>query len=136
MKIYSILLIFQLKRDTETKTIFEVLYSCGLRVSELVNLKISNLYLEDGFLKVTGKGSKQRLVPIGGPAIDSLVIYLGLRKKILIKKGAEDVVFLNRRGGKLSREMIFIIVKRQARMQGLQRNFSTYFQNTHLLPIW
>ncbi len=108
------------------KTIFEVLYSCGLRVSELVNLKISNLYLEDGFLKVTGKGSKQRLVPIGGPAIDSLVIYLGLRKKILIKKGAEDVVFLNRRGGKLSREMIFIIVKRQARIAGITKEISPH----------
>jgi len=106
--------------------IFEVLYSCGLRVTELVNLKISNIFLAEGFIKVTGKGSKQRLVPIGGPAIDSVRIYLSLRGLIKVKKGSDDIVFLNRRGGKLSREMIFIIVKRQAVIAGVNKDISPH----------
>ncbi len=108
------------------RAIFEVLYSCGLRVSELVNLKISNLFLPEGFIKVTGKGSKQRLVPIGGPATDSLRIYLDLRRTRKVNKGCEDVVFLNRRGGKLSREMIFIMVKRQAVIAGVNKEISPH----------
>lgn len=115
-----------LEEGHRNKAIFEVLYSCGLRVSELVNLKISNLFLPDGFVKVTGKGSKQRLVPIGDPATDSLNIYLNLRRAFKINKGCEDIVFLNRRGGKLSREMIFIIVKRQAEIAGVNKEISPH----------
>ncbi len=108
------------------KTICEVLYSCGLRVSELVNLKISNLFLPEGFIKVTGKGSKQRLIPIGGPATEALELYLGLRKLKKVNKGCEDIVFLNRRGGKLSREMIFIMIRKQAVVAGISKEISPH----------
>jgi len=108
------------------KAIFEVLYSCGLRVTELVTLKISNLFMAESFIRVMGKGSKQRLVPIGEPAIDALNIYFEKRKQIKIKKGCEDIVFLNRRGGKLSREMIFILVRKYAAVAGITKEISPH----------
>jgi len=108
------------------KTIFEVLYSCGLRVSEVVNLRISDIYLEEGFIRVMGKGSKERLVPLGAPAADALKIYIGLRCRLPIKRGCEDIVFLNRRGGKLSRQMIFLIVKRYAEIAGITKDISPH----------
>lgn len=108
------------------KAIFEVLYSCGLRVTELVNLKISDLFTKDLFIRVIGKGSKQRLVPIGEPAVDALSLYFEKRKHIKVKKGCEDIVFLNRRGGKLSREMIFILVRKQAAVAGVTKEVSPH----------
>lgn len=108
------------------KAIFEVLYSCGLRVSELVNLKISDLFTKELFIRVIGKGSKQRLVPVGEPAIDALTLYFEKRKHLKVKKGCEDIVFLNRRGGKLSREMIFILVRKQAAVAGVTKEISPH----------
>ena len=94
------------------KAIMETLYSCGLRVSELVNLRISCLYLNDGFIKVIGKGDKERLVPIGSDAVKYINIYQqDIRVHITIKPGNDDILFLNRRGTKLSRVMIFLIIK-------------------------
>ncbi|GAB3926906.1 site-specific tyrosine recombinase XerD [Mucilaginibacter myungsuensis] len=107
---------------TRNKAIIEVLFSCGLRVSELTTLKISNLYLNIDFVKVTGKGSKERLVPIGSHAKKALEIYLEqIRVHSPIKKGEEDFVFLNRRGAHLTREMIFTIIKRLANAIGYKK---------------
>lgn len=109
------------------KAIIEVLYACGLRVSELVNLKISNLYLKDEFVKVTGKGSKERLVPIGKFARKQLLIYLNqIRTHLHIEKKYEDFVFLNRNGRPLTRVMIFTIVKNLAKDAGIQKNISPH----------
>ncbi|WP_104381031.1 site-specific tyrosine recombinase XerD [Sphingobacterium sp. HMA12] len=109
------------------KTIIEVLYGCGLRVSELVNLKISNLFLDVEFIKVEGKGSKERLIPIGQQAIKHLRLYLdSVRPHIKIKNGNEDIVFLNRRGSALSRVMIFLIIKELAQKIGLQKTISPH----------
>ncbi|GAB3905768.1 site-specific tyrosine recombinase XerD [Mucilaginibacter boryungensis] len=109
------------------KAILEVLFSCGLRVSELTGLKISNLYLDIDFVKVTGKGSKERLVPIGGEAKKALKIWLEqVRVHLDIKKGEEDYVFLNRRGAHLTREMVFIIIKRLAAQIGLKKQISPH----------
>jgi integrase/recombinase XerD len=97
---------------TRNKAMLETLYSCGLRVSELVNIRRSHLYLDIGFIRVIGKGDKERLIPIGASAIKYLQIYLQeIRAKMHDQKGNEDIVFLNRRGGKLSRVMIFYIIK-------------------------
>ena len=93
------------------RAILEVLYSCGLRVSELVNLKISDLFLDEQFVRVFGKGSKQRLVPIGEPAIQAIRLYREIRDAGPVKKADEDILFLNRNGGKLTRGMIFHIVR-------------------------
>lgn len=112
---------------TRNKAILETLYGCGLRVSELINLKISNLYLEIDFIKVEGKGNKERLIPIGKQAIKYLKIYLNeIRSKQKIKKGNEDFVFLNRRGSPLSRVMIFIIIKDLAEKIGLKKTISPH----------
>ncbi len=112
---------------TRNKAILETLYGCGLRVSELINLKISNLYLEIDFIKVEGKGNKERLIPIGKQAIKYLKIYLNeIRSKQKIKKGNEDFVFLNRRGAPLSRVMIFIIIKDLAEKIGLKKTISPH----------
>jgi len=109
------------------KTIIEVLYGCGLRVSELVNLKISNLFLDVEFIKVEGKGSKERLIPIGQQAIKHLRLYLdSIRPHIKIKNGNEDIVFLNRRGSALSRVMIFLIIKELAQKIGLEKIISPH----------
>lgn len=109
------------------RAIIEVLYASGLRVSELINLKISNLFLEVEFIRVIGKGNKERLVPINQSAIKYLDIYFKeIRSKMEIKKGKEDFVFLNKRGNPLSRVMIFMIVKDLAALAGIQKNISPH----------
>ncbi|MGY3212583.1 site-specific tyrosine recombinase XerD [Mucilaginibacter sp. HD30] len=109
------------------KAIMEVLYGCGLRVSELTELKLSNLYLDIEFIKVTGKGSKERLVPIGGEAVKALKIWIeDVRIHTAIKKGEDDFVFLNRRGARLSRVYIFMTIKELAAMIGLQKSISPH----------
>jgi integrase/recombinase XerD len=109
------------------KTILEVLYGCGLRVSELVGLKLSNLYLDVEFIKVEGKGNKERLIPIGSQAIKYLKIYINeVRPHIKVKLGQEDFVFLNKRGTALSRVMVFIVIKELATKIGLQKNISPH----------
>ena len=120
------------------KTMLEVLYSCGLRVSELINLKISNIYFNDGFIRITGKGDKERLVPIGKQAIKCLDIYLNqVRTHQSIQTGCEDFAFLNRRGKPLSRVMIFTIIKNLAEKISLQKTISPHtFRHsfaTHLI---
>lgn len=112
---------------TRNKAILEVLYGCGLRVSELINLKMSNLFLDIDFIKIEGKGNKERLVPIGSQAIKYLKIYLHeVRNQQVIKRGHEDYVFLNRRGAALSRVMIFIIIKDLAKKIGLKKQISPH----------
>ena len=109
------------------KAILEVLYGCGLRVSELTELKLSNLYLDIEFIKVVGKGSKERLVPIGGSAIKALKIWIdNIRVHIPIKKGEEDMVFLNRRGARLSRVYIFMVIKQLATLTGINKTISPH----------
>jgi integrase/recombinase XerD len=115
----------------------ETLYSCGLRVSELVNLKLSNLYFDEEFIKVEGKGSKQRLVPISSKAIQEITLYFTDRNLLKVKKGCEDYVFLNRRGNCLTRVMIFYIVKELMKVAGITKSVSPHtFRHsfaTHLL---
>lgn len=109
------------------RAIFEVLYACGLRVSELINLQITNLFLDIGFIKVIGKNDKQRLVPIGDEAIKHIKLQIEERNQIgKIKKGEEDFVFLNKRGARLSRIMIFYIVKETAAIAGIEKNISPH----------
>lgn len=109
------------------KAIIETLYSCGLRVSELVDLRISKLSFDDEYLSVIGKGNKERLVPIGPDAIKFITIYLNeIRSHMLIKKGHEDIVFLNRRGSQLTRVMIFTIVKNLAKNAGIKKSISPH----------
>ena len=109
------------------KAILETLYSCGLRVSELVNLKISGLYLDVGFVRVIGKGDKERLVPIGSDAIKYINIYRhDIRVHIKIKPGQEDFLFLNRRGSHLTRVMIFIMLKALVKKAGITKNISPH----------
>jgi integrase/recombinase XerD len=109
------------------KAILETLYSCGLRVSELVNLRISCLYLDIGFVRVIGKGDKERLVPIGSDAVKYINIYRNdIRVHISIKPGQEDFLFLNRRGSKLSRVMIFIMLKDLAKKAGIVKSISPH----------
>ena len=120
------------------KAILESLYSCGLRVSELVNLKISNLYFNDGFIKVIGKGDKERLVPIGRAAMKQITIYKDeVRCHIIPKKDNEDFLFLNNRGTQLSRVMIFTIIKQLAIKTGIKKHISPHtFRHsfaTHLI---
>ncbi len=108
------------------KAIIEVLFSCGLRVSELVSLKLSNLYLHERFLRIMGKGSKERLVPISSRAIEELELWFTDRDKMKIKAGEEDYVFLNRRGAHLTRTMILIMIKNLAAMAGIKKNISPH----------
>jgi integrase/recombinase XerD len=109
------------------KAILETMYSCGLRVSELVNLKISNLYMDVGFVKVLGKGDKERLVPIGRSAIKYINIYRkNIRVHIAVKPGNGDILFLNRRGSKLSRVMIFLLLKDLVKLAGITKNISPH----------
>jgi len=120
------------------KAMLETLYSCGLRVSELVNLKISHLYFNEEFIKVTGKGDKERLVPIGNVAIKQINIYKDeVRIHQPVKKEYEDVLFLNRRGAKLTRVMVFTIIKNLAFKIGLKKHISPHtFRHsfaTHLI---
>lgn len=120
------------------KAILETLYSCGLRVSELVNLRFGDLYFDEGFIRVIGKGNKQRLVPVS-PVVEKEINFYKLhtRNHLNIRKGDENVVFLNRRGAKLTREMIFTIIKNLSKEIGLSKNVSPHtFRHsfaTHLL---
>jgi len=109
------------------KAILETMYSCGLRVSEIVNLKVSQLYLDVGFIRVLGKGDKERLVPIGRSATKYIKIYMkDIRVHIPVKKGNEDFVFLNKRGQKLSRVMIFYIIRDLAKQAGIKKTVSPH----------
>lgn len=108
------------------RAIIEVLFSCGLRVSELVTLKLSDLYLEEKFVRVIGKGNKERLVPISDKAIHELELWFSDRCHLDIKKGEEDYVFLNRRGSHLTRVMILIMIKRQAEEAGIKKVISPH----------
>ena len=108
------------------RAIIEVLFSCGLRVSELVNLRLSNLYLEEHFVRVNGKGSKERLVPISPRAIKELGFWFDDRCHMTIKAGEEDYVFLNRRGAHLTRTMILIMIKQQAVEAGIKKTISPH----------
>lgn len=109
------------------KAIIETLYSCGLRVTELVELRISNLFFDDEFVKVVGKGNKERLVPIGSNAIKSILLYIQHHRKLISpKKGEEDIVFLNNRGSRLSRVMIFLITKKLATAVGIKKKISPH----------
>ena len=108
------------------KAIIEVLFSCGLRVSELTNLKLSNLYLQEEYVRVEGKGRKERLVPISQKAIKELGFWFDDRRMMTIKKGEEDYVFLNRRGAHLTRTMILIMVKKYAEEAGIQKTISPH----------
>ncbi len=103
------------------------MYSCGLRVTEVVNLRISSLYPDLGFIKVTGKGDKERLVPIGKTALKYISIYRNqVRVHSSIKPGNEDILFLNRRGAKLSRQMIFIFLKELVKQSGIKKTVSPH----------
>ncbi len=109
------------------RAILETMYSCGLRVSEVVNLRLSCLYLDVGFIRVTGKGDKERLVPIGTDAVKYINIYRNnIRVHINIKPGNEDILFLNRRGSKLTRVMIFLIIKELAKQAGIKKTISPH----------
>lgn len=125
------------KEGQRNRAIIEVLYSCGLRISELTNLKFSDLFLDDGFIRVEGKGSKQRLVPISHTAIKEIGNYLLDRKHIDVKKGSEDMVFLSKRGTPISRIMVFHFIKQYADQAGIKKNISPHtFRHsfaTHLL---
>ena len=120
------------------RTIIETLYSCGLRVSELINLKISDLFFDEGFIRVLGKGNKQRFVPINIQTQKYITLYqTAIRNHMKIQKGFEDTLFLNRRGKNLTRVMIFTIVKNLAEKAGIHKNISPHtFRHsfaTHLL---
>jgi integrase/recombinase XerD len=128
-EIDRILAAFDLSRPEgrRNRAMLEVLYSCGLRVSELVNLRLSHVYFDQGFLRVTGKGNKERLVPIGRIAIREIRNYLPDRNSLpVIARGHEDVLFLNRRGSKLSRVMVFTIIKDMAAAAGVKKNISPH----------
>ena len=108
------------------RAILEVLYSCGLRVSELISLRISDLFFDEAFIRVIGKGDKQRLVPIGEPAMQAVKLYLSQTRRAYVSKKAEDILFLNRRGGKLSRQMIFLMIKSQCEKAGITKEISPH----------
>ena len=109
------------------KAILEVLYGSGLRVTELVNLQLSHLYLDVGFIRVIGKGDKERLVPIGQSAIKFITIYKNeIRVHVPVKKGHEDILFLNRRGARLTRVMIFLLLKDLVKKAGIKKNISPH----------
>ena len=119
------------------RAMLETLYSCGLRVSELIGLKYSNVYFDEQFIVVNGKGNKQRLIPISEKAIKEINCYLIDRNRVNLKKGYEDTLFLNRRGAALSRIMIFHILKEQAQIAGIRKKISPHTLRhsfaTHLL---
>ena len=126
-------------QGTRNRAMLETLYACGLRVSELTNLRLTNLFLDIGLIKVLGKGSKERLVPIGEEAVKHIRLYIDSvrRGQMNIKKDSENIVFLNRRGGKLTRVMVFLIVKECAERAGIQKSVSPHtFRHsfaTHLI---
>ena len=120
------------------RAIIEVLYGCGLRVSELVDLKLSQVFEQEEYITVVGKGNKQRLIPISGEALTQIDLYLEqTRSNQVVKPGCEDILFLNRRGGKLSRVMIFYIIKELCEMAGIRKTVSPHTLRhsfaTHLL---
>lgn len=119
------------------RAILEVLYSCGIRVSELVNLRLSQLYIDDEYICVEGKGNKQRLVPISPSAIEEITRYLQCRSELDIKPGEEDFLFLNRRGRHMTRVMIFYIVRNTCKLCGIKKKVSPHTLRhsfaTHLL---
>lgn len=134
-------IIHQIDRSTpegeRNKAILETMYSCGLRVSEVVNLKISQLYLDVGFIRVLGKGDKERLVPIGSAALKQINFYKNqVRVHIQVQKGNEDILFLNKRGAKLSRVMIFYIIKEMAMKAGIKKPYRPTPSVIHLLLTW
>ncbi|MBI3501030.1 MAG: site-specific tyrosine recombinase XerD [Bacteroidetes bacterium] len=109
------------------RTMLETMYSCGLRVSELVNLKISDLFFDTGFIRVIGKGNKQRLIPIGNEAMKWINIYKNeIRVHLAVQKGFEDFIFLNNRGKKLTTVMVFLIIKKLAQQIGLKKHVSPH----------
>ena len=120
------------------RAIIETLYGCGLRVSELINLEISKLYLDEGYVVIRGKGSKERLVPISEVAQEQILLYINEQRSMqTIKRGDDNILFLNKRGGRLSRVMIFYIIKRLAELAGIRRQVSPHTLRhsfaTHLL---
>lgn len=121
------------------RAMLETLYACGLRVSELTNLRLSNLYLDIGFIKIIGKGNKERIIPIGEEAIKHIRLYIeGVRRSQMnIQKECENILFLNRRGKSLSRVMVFMVVKETAQLAAIQKNVSPHtFRHsfaTHLI---
>jgi integrase/recombinase XerD len=125
------------KEGQRNRAILETLYSCGLRISELTTLKFTDLFFEEGFIKVEGKGSKQRLVPISHTAINEINKYLYYRREAKVKKGSEDVLFLSNRGTAISRIMVFHFIKEYAALAGIKKTISPHtFRHsfaTHLL---
>lgn len=125
-------------QGTRNKAILETLYSCGLRVSEVVNLKLSQLYTDVGFVRVFGKGNKERLVPIGSSAIKYISLYKNnIRSHQTVQPGEEDILFLNRRGKRLTRVMVFLIIKDLVKKAGIKKTISPHtFRHsfaTHLI---
>lgn len=125
-------------QGTRNRAMIETLYACGLRVSELTDLRLSNLFLDIGFIRVIGKGNKERLVPIGEEAVKQILLYVQeIRNKQVVAVGHENIVFLNRRGKKLSRVMIFMIIKDLAELAEIKKDVSPHtFRHsfaTHLL---
>lgn len=125
------LIISQIQLDTaeghRNKAILETMYSCGLRVSEVVNLQISQLHFDVGYLRIIGKGNKERLVPIGKEAMKQIDMYRrNIRIHVPVKHGEEDTVFLNRRGSALSRVMIFLVIKDLVKLAGIEKNVSPH----------
>ena len=120
------------------RAIIETMYSCGLRVSEVVGLQMSLIYADEEFIVVRGKGDKQRIVPISQVALEQIGIYMNeVRSGLTIKRGCEDILFLNRRGGQLTRQMVFIIIKQLCELAGIHKNVSPHTLRhsfaTHLL---
>ena len=122
---------------TRNYAVFEALYSCGLRVSELTNLRFQDLYFDEGFIRVEGKGGKQRLVPISDIAIQKINNWIDHRKQINIKKGSEDILFISKRGNAISRITVFYYARLYAEMAGIEKEISPHvFRHsfaTHLL---
>ena len=119
------------------KAIIEFMYSCGLRVSELVNLRLSDIHREEGFIRVVGKGNKQRLVPVSETALRQMDFYLPWRRQLVVQPGHDDILFLNRRGGRLTRQMVFHLIKEYAAAAGIRTEVSPHTLRhsfaTHLL---
>jgi len=115
------------KHGERNRAIIETIYACGLRVTELINLKISNIFFKDNFLKIIGKGNKERLCPIADKTLNYLKIYIDeIRNHSIIKEKDSDIVFLNNRGSKLSRVMIFLLLKKYAEIAGIKKNISPH----------
>lgn len=115
------------RHGERNRAIIETIYACGLRVTELINLKISNIFFKDNFLKIIGKGNKERLCPIANKTLSYLKIYIDeIRNHSIIKEKDSDIVFLNNRGSKLSRVMIFLLLKKYAEIAGIKKNISPH----------